>query len=89
VVVFPAERRYWGNQTRRLAQAQPDSAGAFSISTLPPGEYHVAAVTDMDPDLFGDATFLESLIAASIRVTLVAGEVKVQALRIAGGLVGV
>ena len=84
VVVFSTERRNWTSGSRRVAQARPDNTGGFSISTLPAGEYYVAALTDLDPSDLAEIGFLESLVAASIRVTLVPGEMKAQTLKVAG-----
>jgi hypothetical protein len=84
VVMFSTERRNWTSGSRRVAQARPDNTGGFSISTLPAGEYYVAALTDLDPSDLAEISFLESLVAASIRVTLVPGEVKAQTLKVAG-----
>jgi hypothetical protein len=83
VVMLSVDRKHWVAGSRRVAQARPDNTGGFRI-TAPPGEYHVAALTDLDPLQLTESSFLEALAGASIRVTLVAGEVKVQGLKIGG-----
>lgn len=84
VVVFPAERRAWGVISRRFRPPSlPSTDGKYSVSGLPPGEYLIAALTDLDEANAGDQqSFLEQLAAAAIKVTLKEGEKKVQDLRI-------
>lgn len=86
LVAFSADETLWGSTGRRLkppVAADPD--GTFRIEGLPAGEYFLAAVTEMDPDDLVDASFLASLAAQAIRITLVEGEKKVQNLRLSGG----
>jgi hypothetical protein len=85
IVAFSTERKYWVAGSRRIAQARPDNTGAFKIATLPPGEYYLSAVSDVDTYQLSDPAFLEPLIAASVKITLGDGEKKVQNLKIAGG----
>ena len=48
-----------------------------------PGEYHLAALTDLDPDNWRTEAFLSQIVTASLRVTIGEGERKVQDLKIA------
>jgi hypothetical protein len=52
---------------------------------LPPGDYFLAALTDVEPGDWQDASFLAQLVAASVRVTIAEGGQTVQDLRIGGG----
>lgn len=85
VIVFSAEARFWTPQSRRILSSRPGTDGRFIVRNLPPGEYYVAAVTDVEPGEWFDPKFLEQLRAAAARVTLVAGDKKVQDLRLGGG----
>jgi hypothetical protein len=83
IVVFPANRAYWISRSRRIVTTRPGTDGQFTVSgpgpiTLPPGDYLVAAVTDIDRDEQFDPAFLSSLVTAAIPVTLHAGDRKVQ-----------
>ena len=49
---------------------------------LPPGDYLMAAVTDVEPGEWFDPEFLQQLRAASARVTLNEGDKKTQDLRL-------
>lgn len=82
MIVFPADRAYWYQGSRRIATSRPASDGLFSFggpgpTTLPPGEYLLAAVTDLGRDEQFDPSFLAVLVQAAAPVTIGAGEKKV------------
>jgi len=82
VIVFSTDRAQWGPQSRRTVMARPTTAGAYRIVNLPPGEYFIAAVTDVMPNEWFDSEFLEQLAPASLRITLAESEHKNQDIRI-------
>lgn len=84
VIAYPADRGLWTAQSRRIAAVRPSSEGTFRLSALPPGEYLLAAVDDIEPYEWFDPRVLEQLMAASLRASLAEGEKKVQDLRLAG-----
>lgn len=85
VIVFPAEPQYWLPQSRRIVSARPGTDGKFYARNLPPGDYLMAAVTDVEPGEWFDPAFLAQLRAAAVRVTLNPGDTRTQDLRISGG----
>jgi hypothetical protein len=87
VMVFPVNDAYWLHGSRRIITAQPDSNGQFTLggpgpAVLPPGEYYLAMVTDVSRDEQYDPAFLQSIVAAAIKVTLAPGERRTQNLAI-------
>ncbi|HEX5070249.1 MAG TPA: carboxypeptidase-like regulatory domain-containing protein [Vicinamibacterales bacterium] len=82
VLVFPANPAWRGESSRRVRVQRPGTDGTYSFIDLPPGEYILAAATDMEPDAWKDPAFLRSLIAGGVRVTIGEGEQKTQDLRI-------
>lgn len=82
IVLFPADRSYWG-VTRRIRTARPGQDGRYTINDVPVGEYRVAAVYDLSPGETSDPSFLETLVAGSVPLTIRSGERKVQDFRIA------
>ena len=84
VIAFSADRKYWGANARRVKAARPAADGAFSIKGLPPGDYLLAAVTDVDQDEWQAVEFLDKLTSAAIKISIADGEKKIQDLRIGG-----
>ncbi len=82
IIAFPADRSYWTPQSRRIMQTRPAHDGKFTFRNLPPGEYLIAAVTDVEQGEWFDPTFLSQLVEASVKVTLAENEKKVQDIRV-------
>ena len=83
IIVFPEDKTYWVNGSRRILITRPGTDGRFTLSgpgptTLPPGKYLLAAVTDIDREEQFDPAFLAALVPAGIPITLQPGEKKVQ-----------
>lgn len=83
IVVFPEDKAYWQNASRRIVTVRPGTDGRFTVSaqgsmTLPPGRYLMAAVTDIDRDEQYDPGFLSTLVPAAVSVVLQPGDKKVQ-----------
>jgi hypothetical protein len=85
VLAFPADSALWRAGSRRVQTARPATDGAFVLRGLPPGDYLVAALTDVTPGDLNDAAFLRQASQASVAVALGEGERTVQHLRLAGG----
>jgi protocatechuate 3,4-dioxygenase beta subunit len=83
LIAFAADRNLWG-VPRRVTQARPSTDGRFTIRALRPGDYFLAAVTDLDPGAITDPELLEGLVASAIKITLAEGDKKVQDIRIGG-----
>jgi protocatechuate 3,4-dioxygenase beta subunit len=83
VVVFTTDRAMWRSDGRRLAFARPGSDGTFVIRDLPPGDYYLAALTDLDPRDWKRADLLDQVVPASLRIAITEGGHIVQNLQIA------
>jgi hypothetical protein len=84
VIAYSADRRTWGPNSRRVKAVRPSVDGHYAIADLPPGDYLVAAVADVDPGEWEDPAFLAQLVPASLKLTVADGEKKVQNLRLGG-----
>jgi hypothetical protein len=84
LLFFAAERRFWTPGSRRVVQARPDNTGAYYLAALPPGEYYVCAVTDLDANEMYEAAFLEPLMPGAIKITLAEGEQKIHDMKLVG-----
>ncbi len=86
IVAFSTDRAAWANGSRRVRVTRPNTAGAFDISGLPPGEYYLAALANYETSDLADPLFLEQVAAtSSYKITLADGEHKTQDLKISGG----
>lgn len=84
VIAFSSDRTMWGPGARRVRAVRPDVDGRFSMPDLPPGEYLLGVVTDIDPDDWQNPAVLDQLVPASVKVTIGEGEKKVQDLQVGG-----
>lgn len=82
VVIFPEDQRYWVPYARRMRSTRPATDGRFAFVGLPPGEYRIAAVTDVETGEWLDPEFLRQLLPASISVRLAEGQQVTQDIRV-------
>ena len=82
VVVFTTDRSLWRPQARRLLSTRPATDGQFTIKDLPPGEYYLAALTDLDPREWQTPEFLDQLVPAALTIAVGEGEQKRQDIRL-------
>ena len=84
IILFPSDKRYWVPQARRIRSSRPGTDGKYSFSGIPPGQYHLTAVTDVEPGEWFNPDFLSQVVGSSVAITIGEAERKVQDLR-AGG----
>jgi hypothetical protein len=71
--------------SRRIQSVRPSTDGKYIVRNLPPGDYLLTAVTDIEPGEWYDPSLLEQLVRGAVKVTIADGEKKTQDLRLAGG----
>ena len=84
IVVFPVNRARWFHGSRYIQAGRPASDGRYVFRGLPPGDYFMAALTDVEDGEWFDAAFLDALMPAAIKISLGAHEKKVQDIRVGG-----
>jgi hypothetical protein len=82
ILLFTTDRTQWNGARRMRGPTQPASDGTFRFPGLPPGEYYLAALSDIDPDELRDPAFLEQVAQGAIRISIAFGEKKRQDLRV-------
>jgi hypothetical protein len=83
IVAFSTDRQFWFPNSRRIMSVRPNTSGAYTIRNLPPGEYFISALTDVEDSEWFDPDFLQELLKASpYRIRIGEGEKKAQNLRI-------
>ena len=71
VVAMPADPALWTPAAaRRQKFTRPATDGSFSFLDLPPGDYLIAALTDLDPNGWPSADVLTSIAPAGVKVSL-------------------
>ena len=84
ILVFSSDRKHWTPGSRRVRMTRPSSDGAFGVKGLPPGEYYLAALADLETGEWNDPTLLDQLVPSSAKVTLRDGAETKQDFRIGG-----
>jgi hypothetical protein len=85
VLVFSADRTFWVPASRRIRTARPATDGSFDVRGLPPGDYLIAALADLEPGEWNDPTLLGELARSAIKVTLREGQTVTQGVQLGGG----
>jgi uncharacterized protein (DUF2141 family) len=85
IIVFAGDKSFWTPQSRRITTTRPGTDGSYTIGGLPPGDYRVTAVTDVEQGEWFDPDFLSQLVTKSIPISITEGETKTQDLKLAGG----
>jgi len=81
VIAFPSDPKLWMPQSRHIVTARTDAAGAYRLSAIPPGDYLVAAVDDVEQGEWFDPEFLDQIKDAATKVRIGEGEQKTQDLK--------
>jgi Carboxypeptidase regulatory-like domain len=81
VIAFSTESQYWRAQSRRISTARTGQTGDYHLRGLPPGEYYVIAVDDVEQGEWYDPAYLDSVKDKATRVALGDGDKKTLDLR--------
>lgn len=83
VVAFSSDASNWRPQSRYIQVGRPDANGQFRIRGLPPGEYLVVAVDDVESGEWFDPAFLTAQRRNAVSIDLGDGDAKTLQLRLA------
>ena len=81
VIAFSSDQQHWRPQSRRINAVRTDQAGAFRVRNLPPGDYLLVAVDDVEQGEWFDPAYLEKIRESATRVTIAEGDKKTQDLK--------
>jgi len=70
VVVFSTDRDKLFEDSRHIRAVRPDQHGRYEIRGLPPGEYLIAAIDDVDQGGWWDPDFLNAIRPSAQSLTL-------------------
>lgn len=74
VIAFSTDAQYWRPQSREIQTARTDQSGAYHLSGLPPGDYQIAVVDEVEQGQWFDPSFLEPLRAGAKEIKLAEGD---------------
>jgi protocatechuate 3,4-dioxygenase beta subunit len=83
IIVAPTDPRFWRPGSRRVMLTRPDTTGRYLFRSLPPGDYMLAAVTDIEQGGQFDPEFLKTLAGNSVRINVTEGGKVAQDIRVA------
>lgn len=83
VIIFPEDRARWTFASRFVRTARPNQDGRYSVRGMPPHDYLLVAVREVEPGQWQDPDYLESLRDQAVRVSLAEAETRVQDVRLA------
>jgi protocatechuate 3,4-dioxygenase beta subunit len=81
VIVFPSDERLWLPQSRYIAMARTDAAGSYKIGSLPPGDYLIVAVDDVEQGEWFDPAYLDQIKAHATKIRIDEGDARTQDLK--------
>jgi hypothetical protein len=81
-IAFSQDREQWKGATRYQGSGRPDQDGRFKITGLPPGDYYIVAVDQVDPGQSSDPDFLNSIVIKATAVSIREGDTRTVDLRI-------
>jgi len=82
IVIFTTDSNYWVPGARRVIAVRPATDGAYASGMLPPGDYFIAALTDVEPGEWNNRAFLEQLVPGAIKISLADGQKLIQDIRL-------
>lgn len=74
VIAFSTDPQYWRAQSRQIQVARTDQNGAYRLRNVPPGDYQIAVVEDVEQGEWYDPSYLQELQQRATRQTLTEGE---------------
>ena len=85
VVAFSSDASTWRPQSRYIQVGRPDANGQFRIRGLPPGDYLIVALDDVESGEWYDPAFLDGARRGAARISLGEGDAKTIELKLTGG----
>ncbi len=82
VIVFSQDSSRWNYMSRFVRTARPSQDGRYSLRGLPPDDYFVVAVKDIEVGQWQDPEFLESMRSSARRISLGEGEKRAEDLKV-------
>ena len=82
VILFPSDDRSWLPQSRQIMTARSDAAGSYQLAAVPPGDYLIVAVDDVDQGEWFDPSYLDQIRNRSTKIKIEEGDQRMQDLKV-------
>jgi hypothetical protein len=79
----------WLPDSRRIKSVRSGENGAYTIAGLPPGEYYLCALTELDTGLQYEGEYLQQFIPSAVKISIGEGEKKTPFALLSRGVCGV
>ena len=76
VIAFSTDPQYWRAQSRRIQAVHTSATGAYRMHGLPPGDYQIIAVDDVETGEWYDPAYLDKIKDGAKSVSLEEGDKK-------------
>jgi hypothetical protein len=82
VIAFSQDVRRWTSASRYVRTARSTQDGRYTLRGLPPDDYFIAIVRDIEPGQWQDPEYLETLRDSALRISIAEGESRAQDLKL-------
>lgn len=66
IIAFSSDERFWTPESRRIRAIRPAADGKYTLKDLPPGDYRLIALSDVETGRWFDPAFLRTLSTATL-----------------------
>ena len=81
VIAFSTDPQQWRPHSRQIQAVRTDQHGVYHLRGLPPGDYRLVALDDVEQGEWFDPAFLQRIETAAERLTISDGEKKTRDLK--------
>jgi len=74
LIAYSADERFWTPDSRRIQSTRPSTDGKYGFRNLPPGDYRLVAVDDIEPGRWFDPAVLRALTGFTTLTVLEGGK---------------
>jgi hypothetical protein len=82
VIAFSQDARRWTSASRYVRTARSTQDGRYTLRGLPPDDYFIAIVRDVEQGQWQDPEYLETLRDSALRISIAEGESRAQDLKL-------
>src|SRR6185295_9550135 len=66
VIAYSTDEQFWTPESRRVRAVRPGADGKYTLKGLPPGDYRMIAVADVENGRWFDPAYLRTLSTTTL-----------------------